>query len=206
MNRPALPPVRVPNDSTAERIVLAARDVFAKSGIAGARVDVIAKQARTSKERVYAYFRSKEALYEHIAEREMQAVADATHLDAEDLPAYAGRVFEYFSLHPESFRLISWGRLEVPLASHPLPDNPSHRSTLAKIEKIREAQRAGRLDTRWEPLDVLAIVNQIATAWQVQIEMVPFIADHARDTAPSARKAAVIKAVATLFPVSSTKP
>ncbi|WP_373310185.1 helix-turn-helix domain-containing protein, partial [Streptomyces purpurascens] len=43
-------------------MLAAAMEEFAGHGIAGARVDRIAKLAKTSKERVYAYFRSKDAL------------------------------------------------------------------------------------------------------------------------------------------------
>ncbi|MET7403936.1 helix-turn-helix domain-containing protein, partial [Dactylosporangium sp. NPDC005572] len=54
-------------DSTGDRIIAAAVTEFAQHGIAGARVERIARAARTSKERVYAYFRSKEALYRFVA-------------------------------------------------------------------------------------------------------------------------------------------
>lgn len=68
-----------PANSTRERIVAAAMTEFSRYGIAGARVDRIAKEARTSKERVYAHFRGKEALYAFVTGREPAAVADATH-------------------------------------------------------------------------------------------------------------------------------
>jgi AcrR family transcriptional regulator len=193
---------RVP-DSTRDRIVAAARDVFAREGIAGARVDVIARQAHTSKERVYAYFRSKEALYAFVSAEEMAAIAEATQLDATDLPAYAGRVFDYFDRHPERFRFVSWGRLEVALADRQDPNNPTHTATLGKIEKIRRAQAEGHVDSAWDPLDVLAIVNQIATAWIVQVEMLPFVREQARDRSTRARRAAVVAAVERIFPAHS---
>jgi AcrR family transcriptional regulator len=189
-----------PGDSTRERIVAAAREVFARDGIAGARVDVIAKEARTSKERVYAYFRSKEALYAFVSAREMATIAEATQLDATDLPSYAGRVFDYFDQHPERFRMVSWGRLETTQPDGPDPDNPTHASTLRKIDTIRRAQSAGQLDPTWDPLDVLAFVNQLATAWMVQVEMRPFLVGHAADSSTSARRAAVVAAVERIFP------
>lgn len=83
-----------------DRIVEAATAEFARYGIAGARIDRIAKSARTSKERVYAYFRSKEQLYGFIAARELDAVAEATQMDPADLPGYAGRVHDYFVAKP----------------------------------------------------------------------------------------------------------
>ncbi|MET7322823.1 TetR family transcriptional regulator, partial [Streptomyces sp. NPDC005549] len=76
----AAPAAAVGGD-TRERILTAAMAEFARHGIAGARVDRIAKLARTSKERVYAYFRGKEALYAAVAAREYLVIAEATQMD-----------------------------------------------------------------------------------------------------------------------------
>src|SRR5215510_10022368 len=97
-------------DTTRDRILAAATAEFSRHGIAGARIDRIAKAARTSKERLYAHFRSKEALYRFVAERELAAVAEATRLDPADLPEYAGRVHDYFAAYPDRMRLMAWGR------------------------------------------------------------------------------------------------
>ncbi|MFF4733954.1 TetR family transcriptional regulator [Streptomyces mirabilis] len=54
-------------DSVRDRIVSAAKAEFSQYGIAGARMDRIARGAGTSKERVYAYFSSKVALYRFVS-------------------------------------------------------------------------------------------------------------------------------------------
>lgn len=186
-------------DSTRDRIVAAARDEFARHGIAGARVDRIAKAARTSKERVYAYFRSKEKLYEHVAAAELAAAAGAVHLDPADLPAYAGQLFDYFTANPDRYRFVAWGRLE--LAGAPDGDRgPYREAILTKIETVRRAQEAGDLDPAWDPVDVLAVVSQIAHTWLDQAEMAAVARRAAADTAPAARRAAVIRAVTAIFP------
>ncbi|GIG02060.1 TetR family transcriptional regulator [Catellatospora citrea] len=192
-----------PSDSTRERIVAAAKAEFSRHGIAGARVDRIAKEARTSKERVYAYFRSKEMLYAFIVGRELAVVANATRMDPADLPGYAGRLFDYFTGHPEHFRLISWGRLELAEAAPSDPDDPTQAAVFHKIDQLREAQKAGQLDPAWDPVDVLALVNQIATAWSNQPELHPIAAEQARDPNAAARRAAVVDAVQRLFPAST---
>ncbi|WP_238009100.1 TetR family transcriptional regulator [Dactylosporangium sp. AC04546] len=175
-------------DSTGDRIIAAAVAEFSQHGIAGARVERIARSARTSKERVYAYFRSKEALYRFVAERELAAVAEATRLDPADLPGYAGRVHDYFTAHPERFRLMRWGQLELT----PDAPNPVQASVTRKVEQLRAAQEAGQLDPAWDPLDVLMFVNQIAMSWA---GVTP------RDDAfLAARRAAVVAAVERLFP------
>lgn len=184
-------------DSTRDRIVTAARAEFARYGIAGARITRIAKAARTSSERLYAYFRSKEELYGFVAEQEMAAVAEATRMDPTDLPEYAGRVHDYFIRHPDRFRLMSWGRMEL---AGDTADCTTQEAVRRKVGQLRRAQEAGQLDPAWEPIDVLVFVNQIATAWPGQLDLVEAAADHVRDPSLAARRAAVVAAVRRLFP------
>ncbi|MFJ9562733.1 TetR family transcriptional regulator [Streptomyces fuscichromogenes] len=188
-------------DSTRERIVAAATDEFARHGIAGARVDRIARQARTSKERVYAYFRGKEALYAHVSLRELARVAEATPMDPADLPGYAGRLFDHFTIdRPDHHRLITWGRLELAGTSDPAGADTVRETVAGKIDQLRDAQRAGQLDPSWDPVDVLALVNQIATTWAAQTEIGAVAAEQATDPSPAARRAALVAAVERLFP------
>lgn len=194
---PSTSPATSP-DSTGERIVAAATAEFARYGVAGARVERIAKAARTSKERVYAYFRGKEALYRHVAGRELAAVAEATRMDPTDLPGYAGRIHDYFSRHPERLRLMTWGRLE--LRGEPGADDPVHASVRHKVEQLRAAQHDGLLDAGWDPLDILVFVNQLATSWVDQADLYPAAGD--RDAFLAARRAAIVAAVQRLFPAA----
>ncbi|MEU1184004.1 TetR family transcriptional regulator [Streptomyces sp. NPDC005820] len=191
-------------DSTRERIVAAATDEFARHGIAGARVDRIARQARTSKERVYTYFRGKEALYAHVSLLELTRVAEATPMDPADLPGYAGLLFDHFTVtRPDHHRLITWGRLELTGAAAPSGADPVRETVVRKIGQLREAQRAGQLDPAWDPVDVLALVNQIATTWAAQGEIGAVVAEQAADPSLAARRAALVTAVERLFPRAS---
>ncbi|WP_250035064.1 TetR family transcriptional regulator [Paractinoplanes maris] len=185
-------------NDTEDRIVAAATAEFARYGIAGARVERIAKQARTSKERIYAYHRGKEALYRHVAAQELTAIAEATRLDPADLPEYAGRVYDYFTTHPERYRLMMWGQLELP-ADDPV-DNPLRVSMGRKIETLRKAQENGQLDDGWDAVDILMFVNQIAMAWAGQSGVTP------GHDFPAERRAAVVAAVQRLFPASERRP
>ncbi|MFI6493783.1 TetR family transcriptional regulator [Streptomyces sp. NPDC050564] len=189
-------------DSTRDRIVTAAGAEFSRHGIAGARIERIAKAAKTSKERLYAYFRSKEALYRFVAERELAAVAEATRMDPTDLPEYAGRVHDYFMRHPDHFRLMNWGRLEFP-GSGAAPDDPTHETVRRKVEQLRTAQEAGHLDPAWDPIDILVFVNQIAMSWAGQLDLVQAAADQVRDPSLAARRAAIVAAVQRLFPATA---
>lgn len=195
------PPARA--DQVRDRIVAAATAEFSRYGIAGARVDRIAKAAQTSKERVYAYFRSKEDLYRLVSALELAAVAEATRLDPADLPGYAGRIHDYFTSHPERFRLMSWGQLELgPGESR--PDDHLRESVRHKVEQLRQAQQAGQLDSAWDPLDILVLVNQIAMSWAAQPDLIP-AADQEHGSFMTARRAAIVAAVQRLFPAAGRR-
>lgn len=187
-------------DSTGDRIIAAATAEFARYGIAGARVERIAKAAKTSKERVYAYFRSKEELYRYVAARELAAIADATRMDPADLPAYAGRVHDYFTRHPERLRLMTWGQMDLP-AGQPRADDPIQDSVRHKVEQLRKAQAAGQLDSGWDPMDILVFVNRLAMSWASQHDLLPADSDD-RDTFMAARRSAIVAAVQRLFPAA----
>jgi AcrR family transcriptional regulator len=180
--------------STRDRILGAATVEFARYGIAGARIDRIAKAAKTSKERVYAHFGSKEELYRVISAQELTAVAEAARLDPADLPGYAGRIHDYFIAHPGRYRIMRWGQLELGTEDAP-PDDAIQRTVAHKVEQLRQAQRAGHLDPAWDPLDVLILVHQIATAWVERPASVP-------DQDMAAHRAAIVTAVQRLFPAN----
>ncbi|WP_151774301.1 TetR family transcriptional regulator [Streptomyces abyssomicinicus] len=189
-------------DSTRDRIVVAATAEFARHGIAGARIERIAKAARTSKERLYAHFRGKEELYATVVAREMTLVAEATRLDVTDLPGYAGRVHDYFTAHPDRLRLMNWGRLELPGDTAPDPNDPIRATVFHKTEQLREAQKAGHLDPAWDPADILMFVNQLAMSWAGQADLLPS-GEKQRAAFLAARREAIVTAVQRLFPASA---
>jgi len=189
-------------EATSDRIIAAATTEFSQYGIAGARIERIAKTARTSKERVYAYYRSKEALYRFIAGRELAAMAEAVRLDPTDLPGYAGRVHDHFISHPERWRLMTWGQMELLTGQTPA-DDPMQESIRRKIEQLREAQGAGHLDPAWDPRDILVFVSQLATSWVAADTTLGPIGEE-RDRFMTARRAAVVTAVERLFPAAAS--
>ncbi|MFI5800614.1 TetR family transcriptional regulator [Streptomyces sp. NPDC051677] len=187
-------------DTVRDRILTAARAEFSRYGIAGARIDRIARAAKTSKERLYVYFRGKEALYGFIAEQEMAAVAEATRMDPANLPEYAGRVHDYFVSHPDRYRLMQWGQLEF---AGTAADTVILETIRRKTEQLRKAQEAGQLDPAWDPIDILVLLNQIAAAWAGGLDLVQAVGDLVRDPSAAARRAAVVAAVQRLFPATA---
>ena len=71
--------------STARRIVATAEKIFADQGLAGARMDEIARAAKVNKALLYYYFRSKEELYRFVLETLLSQlqVSAAGRLDAD---------------------------------------------------------------------------------------------------------------------------
>src|SRR6185312_3269195 len=68
--------MRPAGEATRERILAAAKTEFSARGLAGARINRIATDAHASKERLYAYFPSKEALFAAVTQRLVIDVAE----------------------------------------------------------------------------------------------------------------------------------
>ncbi|MEZ0446293.1 TetR/AcrR family transcriptional regulator [Cellulomonas sp. ICMP 17802] len=149
---------------TPRRILDAAADEFAERGLAGARVDRIAERAGANKQRIYAYFGSKDQLFDRVIEDRIEQLLDAVPFDAVDLPGYAARLLDFNLAHPELVRLLMWHNLERPGVLARLPQ--SVESTGKKVAALR-AQRG---DDDW-PADrllgqVLGLVHGVAlTGW-----------------------------------------
>lgn len=67
---------------------------------------------------------------------------------------------------------MSWGQLELD-AGDSLPHDTFRESVASKIEQLREAQEADQLEAPWDPVDILVLVHQIATAWAAQPDLLP---------------------------------
>ncbi|WP_369372378.1 TetR family transcriptional regulator [Promicromonospora sp. Populi] len=136
---------------TPERILEAAAEEFAQYGLAGARVDRIAEGAAANKQRIYAYFGGKESLFDQVVGARILDLLDAVPFDADDLPGYAVRLFDFTIGHPELIRLLLWHTLERPGMLGAL--ERSATSSAAKVVALRDAQarHPERLDATVPP-------------------------------------------------------
>ncbi len=98
--------------ATRERILDAAHVEFARHGFAGARVDRIAERAGSNKRLIYAHFGDKDGVFDAVLERNLETVASRVPFEADDLPSYAERLFDYWTAHPDRLRLFMWRNLE----------------------------------------------------------------------------------------------
>ena len=101
-------------DATRKRILAAAKTEFAKNGLAGARVDVIAKRAKANKRMIYHYFGSKENLFTKVLEDAYVDIRTAEQkLDLDDLePREALETlvrftWQYYLKNPEFLTLVN---------------------------------------------------------------------------------------------------
>jgi len=143
-------------------ILDAARTEFARYGLAGARVDRIARSAHASKERLYAHFGDKDALFRQVVAADSAKFFSSVAVRPDAVAEFAGDLYDLATNHPESFRMITWARLEgIPL-EEPQLDGRSvrERDTAA----IVTAQAAGRVDPRWDPWELLILMFGIGMA------------------------------------------
>ena len=105
---------------TRERILAASVKLFSKKGFHACSVDEIAREARANKERVYAYFESKEGLFAHALKRVYESLlgseSSLLELTADDASRLTERLLEhYMTFHarnPSFWRMLAWCNLE----------------------------------------------------------------------------------------------
>jgi len=149
--------------ATRRRLIAAAIEEFAAYGLAGGRVDRIAAAAKANKAQIYHYFGSKDELFDAAFAAMVTEITADVPPDANDLVAYAGRLFDNYERRPEVRRLAAWRRLERG-DSHPPLELIVH-SNRATIHTIAEAQKAGKISDRFAPVDLLALILTIAAMW-----------------------------------------
>jgi AcrR family transcriptional regulator len=148
-------------EATRERILDAATAEFSAYGIAGARVDRIAKTAGCNKNLIYIYFENKETLFTTVLRKHLARVYQDLPFTPDDLPGYAERVFDFAMAHPDLMRLMAWFSLEQNA------DSPEERGA-ARDEKVAawmKAQNAGQVGTAFPPGFLLTAIMALATAW-----------------------------------------
>jgi len=153
-----------PYDSAATkaRLLDAAFSEFVENGLAGARVDRIAAAAKANKQLIYAYFGSKEALFEAVLAERLGVFANEVPFTPNDLPGYAMKYFDYLVAHPEHLRMALWRRLERPESSAAELDAYGH--------KISEIAKALPLDPkRAAPVDILLLTLGISMSWAMAV-------------------------------------
>jgi AcrR family transcriptional regulator len=180
-------------DATKDRILEAAMAEFSAHGIAGARVDRIARAAKCNKNLIYIYFQDKETLFATVLQKHLARVYDETRFTPEDLPAYAVKIFDFAMAHPDLFRLMAWFALEHKTAIHAMRTEARD----AKVEQLKKAQTSGHIGKTFPPVFLLTAVLTLATAWSAANPFGPVLDPEALKR-PAALRRSIAEAVKRL--------
>jgi AcrR family transcriptional regulator len=172
---------------TKRRLLEAATSEFAERGIAGARVDRIAAAAPANKALIYSYFGNKEDLFDAVFNALVVDTVRDVPIDPDDLPGYAGRLFDRGQSHPQILRLALWHSLERGGAGF-LPDAVV-TANAEKVAAIARAQEAGRISRRFPAGELMALVVGLATLGAAELAPAPD---------PAVRRRTIIEAVELL--------
>ncbi|HEY2588609.1 MAG TPA: TetR family transcriptional regulator [Tepidisphaeraceae bacterium] len=156
-------------EATKERILKAALAEFSAHGIAGGRVDRIARAARCNKNLIYIYFQDKENLFKTVLLRNLMRIHEERPFTPNDLANYAASVFDWARANPDLMRLLAWSALEQK------PEARAERVAAfrTKVAAVTEAQQAGNVGTGFRPDFLLVVLMSLATAWSVASPFAP---------------------------------
>jgi len=128
---------------TQNRILNAARELFSERGYGRATMDEIAARAKANKQRIYAYFGTKQQLFEKVVLKLFEDVDLFSGADGmADCPPseLSERLLAGFmkvhAEHPEFWRLLAWVNLDGDVAVEKLVGARSHEN--ASIREIFE--------------------------------------------------------------------
>lgn len=119
--------------------------------------------SRSNQRSIYVYFGSKEGLFNAALHLVISDLVGAVPLTEEDLPGYAGRLFDYVLAHPEALRMGMWRHLERPAAGPDVADVYAE-----KVEAMGGG--SGLTASGLPPMDLLVLVQGLTSSWLLSPE------------------------------------
>jgi len=158
-----------PEESRAA-ILQAAAYEFAELGIAGARTDSIAREARVNKALLYYYFKDKETLYGAVLDDAFSGLKNAVFrvLDA-DLPprekilAYAGTYFDFIASNQLYPRLMQREMMRAREGQSPHIDKVIRNYIQPIFVRVSEVLRQGIAEGYFRPVNPAHFVQSIVS-------------------------------------------
>ncbi|MFI8241107.1 TetR family transcriptional regulator [Streptomyces sp. NPDC085866] len=185
-------------EATRARIFDAAVAEFARHGVAGARIDRIAAEAKANKQLIYAYFGNKSELFTQVLEKSMLDLAVAVPVDPDDIEGWVDRVIDYHAAHPEVLRLLFWEGLEYG-ASAELPDESERQEHYRKkIDALRDGQERGVITDAIPARDLLFLLIALAN-WAAVVPQMRRIVVGAEDADRDRLRASIREAARRLI-------
>lgn len=147
---------------TRKKIMEAAREEFAARGFAGARIESIARRAGLSKQLLYHYFASKEALFEETLQSKF-GQHHATMSEGEGPGAVFRQRFRAAARDPVWTRFLTWEAAEH-TPSAPITAEEARRASIARqAEMIAQRQARGELPADLPPELLQLAIYALAT-------------------------------------------
>ncbi|GAB2662902.1 TetR/AcrR family transcriptional regulator [Nocardia goodfellowii] len=168
---------------------------FAEFGLAGARIDRLAKRAEVSAGLVYSFYKGKDELFDAVFDMIVDTTVATVPLDADRLPEYAAQLYDAGQAHPEVMRFLMWYHL---LRGESAQRASVAESMRAKVEAIEQAQHRGTVTTAQPATHILALVLTVANMWHQPAE------DIVRLVPEPQRRKLVLDAVTALIAPTDT--
>lgn len=153
-----------PEQSRAAILQAAVRE-FSREGVAGARIDAIARAAGVNKALLYYYFKDKDALYEAVLDQVFGGMTTTVHEAlSRDLPprqkilTYAQAHFDYIASHPLYPRIVQGELMSAGRGT------TTHLERIAKqyfrplFSRVTEVLKAGQASGEFRGVDPLQFV------------------------------------------------
>lgn len=156
-------------EKTKKKILEAATKLFSVRGFSGTAVDDIAASAEVNKQRIYAYYKNKNSLFEAVLTEAFSSSnnydKDLLSLDENDIPEMTGIIINHYMntyrRRPEFWRLIAWANLEFTDVMKSIKGIKSE-----SLEHIRELYHTG-LGKKLFKNDKMSFESYIYVIWAV---------------------------------------
>src|SRR5256886_11935270 len=148
-----------PEESRAAILEAAGRE-FAEHGIAGARTDAIAREAKVNKALLYYYFQDKETLYGAVLDNAFSGlkatvfrVLDSDLPPREKILAYVGEYFDFVASHQMYPKLMQREMMRAREGRSPHIDKLIKNYLQPIFVRVGELLRKGIADGAFRPVD-----------------------------------------------------
>jgi TetR/AcrR family transcriptional regulator len=163
---------RAKSSGARDRILMAATEQFAAKGLAGARVDEIARAAQVNKQLVYYYYGGKLELYNQVLGQMVEE--SRQKIEAEATCGTLAAKIEFLTragTFPNSVRwqrLLGWEALETDPRDGGIVREDDRRGAWERhVASVREAQTSGELDA--------ALDTELVALALVSVAILPFM-------------------------------
>jgi AcrR family transcriptional regulator len=150
-----------------KRILDVAIGEFSRKGLAGARVDEIARRAGVNKQLLYYYFKSKEGLFNAVLS-EMASISETAIEDMRkiaEVDGYPKALINHATLKKRKQwqlwrRLWAWEALER--SDTAIVREQERRAAWERcVDLIRDAQARGEIDSRFDPAMLMLAIEGV---------------------------------------------